>query len=308
MEEAFAYIRAEDLDRAWLNFELDLPLEPQPDGSPNPFYVERPDNPALLLKRYLLRPYRQPPKYFFSGHRGCGKSTELRQLAVDAKIQAKYWPINFTIRDEADINDLDFKDVLLAIGGRLFRDYRQGGGKLPDQLLKELDSWRGQIEQQVSTVLAGRTTESEIAGELNAFFVRTGVKLKLEPKTRSELRQVFERNLSELIEVINNIAIAIQAQTKRIPLILVDDLDKPDLERVREIFCDHRETMLQPALPIVYTVPSSLFYSPDFEAIRDRTIFLSNVKLHPRGVPGARFKPGVSAQAHAAWPDRGGYA
>jgi hypothetical protein len=44
--EKFEYITAQDLDRAWLNFELDLRLEPSPDGSPNPFYVDRPGNPV----------------------------------------------------------------------------------------------------------------------------------------------------------------------------------------------------------------------------------------------------------------------
>src|SRR3989304_543875 len=106
------YIFANDFDRAWLNFELHLPLEPGPNGEPNPFYVDRPGNPTARLERELLREYRQPPKYFFSGHRGCGKSTELRRLAVNPNILAKYCPIHFTIRDEADINNLDYRDVL----------------------------------------------------------------------------------------------------------------------------------------------------------------------------------------------------
>jgi hypothetical protein len=67
------------------------------------------------------------------------------------------------------------------------------------------------------------------------------------------------------------------------PLILIDDLDKPDLSAAREIFHGHRETMMQPNCAIVYTVSSPLFYSPEFEAIRDRAIFLPNVKLHAQG-------------------------
>ena len=59
------YVRAEDLEHAWLNFELDLPLSPQKNGDPNPFYVKRPGNPVSRLERELLLPYRQPPKYFF---------------------------------------------------------------------------------------------------------------------------------------------------------------------------------------------------------------------------------------------------
>ena len=71
------YTQATDLDYAWLNFELDLPLEPMPDGSPNPFYVNRPGNPTSRLERELTRPYRQPPRQFFSGPRGRGKSNIL---------------------------------------------------------------------------------------------------------------------------------------------------------------------------------------------------------------------------------------
>lgn len=291
----FQYVLATDLDRAWLNFELDLPLQPGPKGEPNPFYVERPGNPTARLERELLREYSQTPKYFFSGHRGCGKSTELRRLAVNPKILAKYWPIHFTIRDEADINNLDFKDVLFAMGARLYRDYSKAGKKLPEQLIKELNTWRGQVETEVKTNLTGRVSEMEIEAGLEAFFANAGLKMKLEPATRNELRQVFERNLSELVDVINKVATAIYAHEKRPPLVLIDDLDKPDLKRSSEIFSDHRETMLQPNVPIVYTVSSPLFYSSEFQAIRDRAVFLPNVKLHEQGQPETRDPNGYQA-------------
>ena len=126
----FEYITATDFDRAWLNFELDLPLRPGPNGEPNPFYVNRPGNPIAELIDALLAPFYRPPKFFFSGHRGCGKSTELLHLMAHPGIQKKYWPLNFSIREEADIIDLDFRDILLAIGSRMFRDYRKAGGKI----------------------------------------------------------------------------------------------------------------------------------------------------------------------------------
>jgi len=289
---AAEHIVAEDLEHAWLNFELDLPLPPLPAGQPNPFYVRRPGNPTSRLERELLRPYRNPPKYFFSGHRGCGKSTELQQLAVAPRILEKYWPVHFTIRDEADIYDLDFKDVLLSIGSRLYRAYVEDGGKLPAELLRELDGWRGKVEEVVKTNLNGRISEMGVEAGLKNFFATAGVKMKLEPKTRSELRQVFERNLSELVDVVNKIAAAIHAERKRPPLVLIDDLDKPDLEVSRKIFYDHREIMLQPTCPIVYTVSSPLFYSPEFQAIRDRAIFLPNVRLSSLGRPEQRDREG----------------
>lgn len=277
----FDYLIAADFDRAWLNFELDLPLKPGLNGKPNPFYVDRPGNPIAELIDALLAPFYRPPKFFFSGHRGCGKSTELLHLLSNKEIQKKYWPINFSIREEADIIDIDFRDVLLAIGSRLFREYRKKGGELPDHLLKELNGWKGKVEKQISTILDGRVSNIELGASIDAFFVNAGLKMKLEPATRVELRQIVETDITGLIAIINHITAAIYNREHRIPLILIDDLDKPDLEKARSIFHDRREIMMQPNCAIVYTVSSALFYSKEFDSIRDQALFLPNINLHP---------------------------
>jgi hypothetical protein len=206
-------------------------------------------------------------------------------------IQKKYWPINFSIREEADIIDLDFRDILLAIGSRMFRDYRKAGGHLPEQLLKELNGWRGKVEEEVKTIHSGRAA-FEIGAGIDAFFSNTGLKMKLEPATRAELRQVFEKDITGLISVINNIATAIYSKEHRIPLILIDDLDKPGLEEARAIFHDRREIMMQPNCAIIYTVSSALFYNKGFDAIRDQAIFLPNIKLHPHTEPEVKDREG----------------
>jgi hypothetical protein len=274
------FITASDFDRAWLNFELDLPLPGGPHGESNPFYVNRPGNPIADLTDALLAPFHRPPKFFFSGHRGCGKSTELLHLLGNKHIQQKYWPINFSIRDEADILDLNFSDILLAIGGKMYRTYHQKGGDLPEQLIKELESWRGKVEKEIRTISAGRINGYELGASVDAFFINAALTMKLEPATRVELRQVIEKDITGLINVIDNIAMAIFKKEKRIPLILIDDLDKPGLEIARAIFHDRREIMMQPNCVIVYTVSSALFYSKEFDAIRDQAIFLPNINLH----------------------------
>ncbi len=276
----FEYVKASDFDRAWLNFELDLPLKAGPNGKTNPFYIDRPGNPINELIDALLAPFYRPPKFFFSGHRGCGKSTELLHLLGNSDIQKKYWPINFSIREETDIIDLDFRDVLLAIGSRLFREYRRKGGELPEQLLKELNGWKGKVEKQISTVLDGRISEYEMGASIDAFFANAGLKMKLEPATRVELRQIVETDITGLIAIINHITAAIYNQERRIPLILIDDMDKPDLDRARAIFYDRREIIMQPNCAIVYTVSSALFYSKEFDAIRDQALFLPNINLY----------------------------
>jgi hypothetical protein len=293
----FDYIVANDFDRAWLNFELDLPLKPGKDGQPNPFYINRPGNPIAELTDALLAPFYRPPKFFFSGHRGCGKSTELLHLLSNPEISRKYWPINFSIREEADIIDLDFRDVLLAIGGRLFREYRKRGGELPEQLLKELNGWKGKVEKEISTILEGRTSGVELGASLDAFFVNAGMKMKLEPATRVELRQVVETDITGLISIINHIATAIYSKEHRIPLILIDDMDKPDLEKACAIFHDRREIMMQPNCAIVYTVSSALFYSKEFDSIRDQAVFLQNIYLHPPMEPDTHYQEGYDTLA-----------
>jgi hypothetical protein len=281
----FDYIKAVDFDRAWLNFELDLPLETGKNGAPNPFYISRPGDPIVELIDALLAPFYRAPKFFFSGHRGCGKSTELLHLMANPSIQKKYWVINFSIRDEADIIDLDFRDILLAIGGRMYRDYRKQGGEIPAKLLKELNGWRGKVEEEITTVTSGRVSGFEIGAGIDAFFTNASMKMKLEPTTRSLIRQVIDRDVTGLIGVINSIAAAIKVKEGRIPLILIDDLDKPSLQEAKAIFQERREIMMQPNCAIVYTVSSALFYSKDFDAIRDQALFLPNVKLHSHNTP-----------------------
>lgn len=275
------YIKATDFERAWLNFELDLPLKPTKDFKPNPFYINRPGNPIAELIDGLLAPFYNPPKFFFSGHRGCGKSTELLHLLSTDEIHKKYWHINFSIREEADIIDIDYRDVLIAIGGRLFREYQKTGQKLSKQLLDEINGWRGKVEKETSTILSGRLSDIALDASISAFFANAGLKMKLEPATRIQLRQVVERDITGLIAIINRIAATIYHQEKRIPLILIDDMDKPDLDKARAIFHDRREIMMQPNCAIVYTVSSALFYSKEFDAIRDRALFLPNIYLHP---------------------------
>lgn len=103
--------------------------------------------------------------------------------------------------------------------------------------------------------------------------------MKLEPATRVEIRQTFEKDITGLIAVINAITAAIYKQEGRFPLVLIDDMDKPDLDKARAIFHDRLEIMTQPHCAIVYTVSSALFYSKEFDAIRDRAIFLPNINL-----------------------------
>ncbi len=277
------YILAEDFNRARYNFDIKLPLKPLDNNTPNPFYVARKDNAVAKLEEQLLDSFIDPPTLYFSGHRGCGKSTELRRLALNPDIQKKYWVVHFTIRDVADINDLDYRDVLLAIGSQMYQQYQEDGHKMPEQLLIELNSWYGTLIEEITTSKS-RIRGFEIEGGIDALLAKAGLKMKLEPKTRIEVRQLLEKDITGLINVINEISLVIQTKMQKWPLILIDDLDKQtNLTRAKDIFIEKVGQMQQPNCAIVYTVSSALFYSTSFGS--DTHAFLPNIKLYNRLSP-----------------------
>ena len=265
------FIVAGDLDLAWSNFDpfFTLPAD-------CPFHVERAGKPLNKLIRALMRQHRQPPKYFFSGHRGCGKSTELNRLAADDVINKQFFIVKYSVKDVCDVNNLNYVDVLFSMGAQLYIQYIDAGKELEPELLKELESWGRSIElEQEKTKSAGVS----VKGWISAFFLSVQAKIKSEHTTRKIIREQIEPKLSELIDKINLIIADIEGKEKKHVLVIIDDLDKPSLEQAKEIFYNNYTAITQPACYIVYTVPISIFFGPE---IRESKFFLPNIKLHTK--------------------------
>ena len=270
------FVKATDLDEAWSNFD---PLLPLPSGCP--FYVERPGRPLEQLTLALLRRYVSPPKYFFTGYRGSGKSTELNRLADDPGVKQNYFIVKFSVKDVCDVNNLSYVDVLLAIGAQVFVQYTEQGGKLGEDLLAELEGWKGRIVERLQA--KGAVFETGAGFDVRAFFLSALLKVKTEHSTREIIRNEIEPRLSELIEKVNLIVTAIQAREDRPVLVVIDDLDKPTLDQAKSIFYGAFTAITQPVCAIVYTVPVAILFSEAFMRIRENCFPLPNVKLHERG-------------------------
>ncbi|MCD4766675.1 MAG: AAA family ATPase [Methanosarcinales archaeon] len=266
------FIIAEDLDLAWSNFE---PFYPLPANSP--FHVERKGKPLNRLKRALLRQHRQSPKYFFSGHRGCGKSTELNRLAADGDINENFFIVKYSVKEVCDVNNLNYVDVLFSIGAQLYIQYIDSGNKLKPELIEQLEGWKHSIEK----ISEEETSiEASIDGGLRTFFVSVLARIRAEDTTRKTIREIIEPKLSDLIDKINLIIANIESNEKKKVLVLIDDLDKPRLEQAKEIFYNSQTAITQPICYIVYTVPISIFFTKELTAIKESKYFLPNVKLH----------------------------
>lgn len=284
----YLFVRAKTLEEAWSRFDPALPL---PVGSP--FYVEREDNPLGRLQRALLLARGNPPKCFFAGHRGSGKSTELNRLVDNADIRQRYWPVKFSVRDECDFNDLSYIEVLLAMGAQIFSQYRAAGGRMKDDLLGELEAWKGRTVTRLNE--KGATFESGAGLDIGKFFLSALLKVKTEHITRTLVRQEIAPRVSELIGLINLMSAEVLAQSKRQVLVVIEDMDKPPLEVSRKLFEGALTTLMQPTCAIVYTVPVSIYFDPAFTHIRDNSYFLPNLKLHEKKQRAQPHKDGIRA-------------
>lgn len=83
------------------------------------------------LKRTIVLRSRlnQPTCQLFTGHIGCGKSTELRRLQADLEAQG-FHVVYFESTQDLDMTDVDITDILLAIARQVSESLETIGIKL----------------------------------------------------------------------------------------------------------------------------------------------------------------------------------
>ena len=187
------------------------------------WYVERPDSPEEAIKIYLIN-NPTDTKILFSGHRGSGKTSTLSKLARDVEIQGKFFVVKFSIKDEINVADLTYTDLLLAIGHRL---YEEGKAWLNSKLIEDLDKWSADVSRVTTK---SDEAEVEVEAGISAWFLKAKGLLKTGFEDKREFRQKFEPRVPQLIEFINRIIRAIETHSDaggREVLLILEDLDKP---------------------------------------------------------------------------------
>ncbi|MCS7287461.1 MAG: hypothetical protein RMK30_10730 [Anaerolineae bacterium] len=227
------------------------PNEPLP-GEKHPFYVPRPPlfNPGPLQE--ALKAANPGDKLLFSGHRGSGKSTEL--LRIYSQLEGQNPVIHINVETILDLGDIDYHDVLLALGEGLAREARKLKVRAASKSIKKMQSWYEEVFRE-----QGRGIEAEIS----IGFPLLTARLRGGAEVRKTVREKVERRLSELLGLLNELIEKIQSKTKRPPVVLVDGLDKVyDLARAVKVFRDGAGALIAPTCIIVYTVPHVLLYDP----------------------------------------------
>ena len=265
-----------------LVFREDDPRHDDPAASAE-FYIEREDSPLAELKVHLLQS-RGNEKILLTGHMGSGKSTELNRLAADPDIEQHFFVVKYGVRDVLNLIDIDYLDFLLSFGAVLFTQAIEGDIEFQPGTLDRISKWitfaKGE-ERALETLDAGRGKRQKAYN----FFKQVLTILVREISLRQTVRNSIQRNLSELVEVINLTIDQIRASLPggKELLVIIDDLEKiPDVERADRLFNQAGGYMVTPRCKIIYTLPIALYYSLTFQQIANtfsKAYFLRNINL-----------------------------
>ncbi|NEO84555.1 MAG: AAA family ATPase [Spirulina sp. SIO3F2] len=237
------------------------------------FAAVRGDNLINELERTITRlsPHK-PTCQLFTGHIGCGKSTELLQLKHHLTHQ-KFHVIYFESSADLDMADVDVTDILLAIARQVSESLESLNIRLKPNYFVELVQELGEILQ----------TPIEITGvDFSVGIANITASTKGSPKLRNRLRQHLEPRTTGILEAINQELLApaiaaLKAQGYEGLVVIIDNLDRidnvirtGDRSQPTYLFVDRGEQLTKLNCHVVYTMPLVLAFSNDLARITNR--------------------------------------
>lgn len=210
----------------------------------------------------------------FTGHRGCGKSTELRR--IENRWKEEYFIIYLEADQEIDIQDARYTDLYLVIIKQVEYELRQKGIKFDGKLLKNFENWFKSITHETEETVENSVS---LSGTLEAssspipipFIAKLLVKLlaqiKGSDKRKKTIRQILEMDISRLQADLN---LLLQDGFKKLSqkfpqyknfLIIFDNLDRVPPDVGDHLFFDYAPQLQNLRCNIIYTVPISVLYS-----------------------------------------------
>ncbi|MBH8576114.1 ATP-binding protein [Nostocaceae cyanobacterium CENA369] len=263
--------------QAYRNLEL-LPLI-QPNDLDR-FRVNYGDEVIEELEQLVEDSPNGDGKIIFTGHRGCGKSTLLAEFS--RRSQNRYFVVLFSISDTIEMSDVNHINILFAIAVNLMYEAEARRVEIPKSTKDALYKW---FASRTKTEEINIEAETSLGFDLLKLISN---KLKADAAVRYEIKQEFERKISDLIARINEIAAVIHVATRKDVLVIIDDLDKLELERVNDIYRDNIKALCQPNFRIIYTIPIAVlrdkFLRPLIETeTNDQVVVMPVLKLFEQG-------------------------
>jgi energy-coupling factor transporter ATP-binding protein EcfA2 len=220
-------------------------------------------------------------KLIFTGHRGCGKSTLLNELAQNMDEQGHFVTF-FSIADMVEMSAVNHINLLYSIALQLLHRADAEQVAISESVQASLRTWFTQTKSRTYTDQLRQ--EVGLGGD---FFKLFTAKLQKEDSFREEIKETYERRVSDLTQHIDQIAAAIQSVTGKEVLVIIDDLDKLDLPVVETIFSDNINALFSPRIRILFTIPIAVVRDTRLKGTLDslcQVVLLSVTKFYPQDV------------------------
>ncbi len=244
-------------------------------------------------------------RYLFTGHLGCGKSSELLHLTDKLKKETTFFPVYIDFEEYLDVQDATLEDIFLGMISEIAARCRK---EFQIRVKEESYSLIKKITDSFSDV--------SVKGEVGLPFDLAKVnieKLRQNPSLRQQVRNAIKQDakkslFSELNNFIAEIELRLKRETSFTKLIVIaDSLEKikrfekneneeDEIISQKKLFLDKVEQLTGIVTNVIYTVPLSLYRSPygtQLQQLYGRNVFvLPMVKIHKRGEFDVPFKIG----------------
>lgn len=250
----------------------------------------------------IIRLSNKPTCQLLAGHRGSGKSTELRRLEdVLSSGDRRYFVVYVEGKSALDLNDVDFPEILIAV-------IRQTASELEKRLDVRLKP--GYFKDRLQRLKNILGTDVEFEGlELGASLLKLSGAIRNSPDARSEIRKALEPDTSNLLAAANDVLgeaiLKLKEQGCHDLVIIMDDLDHMVLRPHEEAGCStaeylfvHRHAQLSAFMcHTVYAMPLALAYSSQEAKITNlygaRPPVVPMTKISTRPPRTGVYKPGM---------------
>jgi hypothetical protein len=214
-----------------------------------------------------------PTCQLFTGHLGCGKSTELLRLKAELEEQ-KFHVVYFESTHVLEMADVDVTDILLAIAGQVSESLEAMKIRLKPSYFTKLFA---EVVDFMQTPI-----ELGVEAELSVGIAKITAKTKESPQLRRRLRDYLEPRTQNILQSINQELLEranqqLQALGKSGLVVIVDNLDRvairplPSGRSLPEyLFIQRGEQLRKLNCHIVYTIPLALTFSNDSAELQHR--------------------------------------
>jgi energy-coupling factor transporter ATP-binding protein EcfA2 len=227
---------------------------------------------ALRQRLEFLNPG-QFASVLFTGHRGCGKSTELRRL--QHQFEQDYRVIYLESDDVIDTNDADYTDLYLLILQQVSDDMARLGLEFDRRLLNSFKQWFLEIVDETEESVE-KSVSLETSAEAKAevpFLSKLSAKLlaqiKGSNKQKRVVRDKLEKDIGRLKGDLNLLLKDAYEKVRTLDgklyqkgfLVILDNLDRVPPKVGDRLYFDHATQLQDLNCTLIFTVPMSIIYS-----------------------------------------------